>query len=138
MPITVLVPIIQEKRMTSKEIVEEAVAAILKDDRSYCDCRRSPFDGHDVNPPCETRIRVTEQVRLTLEIAEPYMQRGEPEIPKSKPQWAIFGASSLIDAEPIIPARFPSRESALAYIKEHFPSPQFLQVRGRTITGWAV
>lgn len=124
--------------MIPKLLVEEAVTAILKADQSYCECRRSPFDGHTYNPPCETRVRVTEQVLLTLGIAESYLQKSSSEINISKPQWAIFGASSPVDAEPIIPPRFSSRESAQTYIKDHFPSPQFLQVRSRTVTGWAV
>lgn len=124
--------------MIPKVVVEEAVTAILKTDRSYCDCRRSPFDGHSYHPPCETRVRVTEQVLLTLGIAESYLQKASSEMNASKPQWAVFGASSPLDAEPIIRPRFSSKEDALAYIKEHFLSPQFLQVRSRTVTGWSV
>lgn len=124
--------------MFSKETVEEAVAAILKMDRSYCECRRSPFDSHDVHPPCSTRTKVTEQVVLTLGIAETNLRKAASSTLSSKPQWAIFGVSSPVDSEPIIPPRFPSRESAQAYIKNHFPSPQFLQVRSRTVDGWAI
>lgn len=123
--------------MIPEAIVEEAVTAILKGEKGYCECRRNPADGHDVNPPCETRTRVTEQVRLTLEIAGSHLRKVDTETSSSKPQWGIFGTSSPVDAEPIIPPRFSSRESAQAYIKDHFPSPQFLQVRSRTVTGWA-
>jgi hypothetical protein len=119
--------------MIPKGTVEEAVTTILKTDRSHCEC---PVDGHSFNPPCETRIRVTEQVQLTLKIADTHLRRAS-EIQASKPQWAIFGVSSPVDAEPIIRPRFSSKEDALAYIKEHFLSPQFLQVRSRTVTGWA-
>lgn len=106
--------------MIPESVVEEAVVAILKGDTSS-----------------ESRIRVMEEVRLTLEIAETHLRKDEEANSVSKPQWAIFGASSPVDAEPIIPPRFSSRESAQTYIKDHFPSPQFLQVRSRTVTGWA-
>jgi hypothetical protein len=125
--------------MIPKDVVEDAVAAILKDDRSYCECRRSPFDGHDVNPPCATRIKVTEHVTLTLEIATAHLQNvaARAQTPTEKSQWGIFGVSSPAGAEPIIPARFPSREAALTYIRAHYPSPEFLEVRGKTLAGWS-
>lgn len=122
--------------MISKVVVEEAVDAILKGDKSYCECRRSPFDGHDVNPPCGTRIKVTEQVTLTLEIAAQHTSEEKPE-PVRKKQWAIFGKNSPADAKPIIRARFSSREAALTYVKENFPSSERVEVRGRSVSGWA-
>lgn len=57
-----------------REAIEKAVEAILKEDRDWCECRRSPFDKHDVNPPCKTRKQVTRQVEMTLDIIEPYIQ----------------------------------------------------------------
>jgi hypothetical protein len=126
------------RKMFSKEIVEEAVAAILKEDRSYCECRRSPFDGHDVNPPCPTRVRVTEQVRLTLEVVENHKQDNTANGEEPKSLWAIFGTRSGAWSDPITPARFSSKESAQKYIKDNYPNPEWLQVRRHTGTGWSV
>lgn len=123
--------------MFSKEIVEEAVAAILQEDRSYCECRRSPFDGHDVNPPCPTRVKVTAQVRLTLEIVENHKQIKALHGEETKSVWAIFGTRSGAWSDPITPARFPSKEAAQKYIKDRYPNPEWLQVRGQTGTGWS-
>lgn len=57
--------------MISHEAVEAAVEAFLKDDKSYCECRHSTLDKHDVNPPCSTRKRVAEQMASVLEAAAP-------------------------------------------------------------------
>lgn len=131
--------------MISEEVVKVTVDTILKGDSSYCECRRSPFDGHTYNPPCETLVKVTEQVRLTLEIAAAHLAKAaeaEIELPHGmkqaeKSQWGVFGVSSPVEAEPIIPARFSTRDSAQDYINRHFPSPQFLEPRGRNVTGWS-
>ena len=57
-------------------------------------------------------------------------------VPRS--QWAIFGERSPIDSEPIVPARFPSREAAQKYVKAHSSSLDKLEVRGLTDAGWLV
>ena len=118
--------------MTLREdIVAEVVAAILKGDRSYCDCRRSPFDGHDYNPPCETVKKVREQVRLTLDLAFPQFE-------SSRMIWAIFPAGSFEWSEPLfgLDKRFPTRDAAQAYVEEHLLHPESFEVRGRVVTGW--
>lgn len=44
-----------DEMMFSDEAVERVVKGMLsEDDGSWCECRRSPFDPHDVNPPCKT------------------------------------------------------------------------------------
>lgn len=59
------------KAIISNELVEEAVSIMLDKDRSYCECRRSPFDGHDYNPPCETVKETRVKMRLVLEQLAP-------------------------------------------------------------------
>lgn len=59
--------------MIPDEAVEAAVEAFLKDDKSYCECRHSTLDKHDVNPRCSTRKRVAAQMASALEAAEPRM-----------------------------------------------------------------
>jgi hypothetical protein len=115
-----------------KEVVEDIVAALLKDDRSYCECRRSPFDGHDVNPPCETRIRVTKQVELTLEMAFPRVETG-------RLMFAIFPAGSSDWSDPLLglDKRFQTREDAQTYLEERYSHPEDFEVRGRAVTGWS-
>lgn len=51
------------------EVVDNIVEALLGRDPSICECRRSPFDKHDVNPPCSTRKNMIEHVLTTLKMA---------------------------------------------------------------------
>lgn len=119
--------------ITSKEeIIEDAVRAILKGDGSYCECRRSPFDGHTYNPPCETLVRVTAQVRLTLEIALPHVEEG-------RLMFAIFPAGSREWSSPLLgqDKRFQTREEAQTYLEEHYShAPEEFEIRGRAVTAW--
>lgn len=39
----------------SRAQVIAASEVLLADDSGPCECRRSPFDKHNVNPPCSTR-----------------------------------------------------------------------------------
>lgn len=57
------------------EIVEAAVDRLLYKDTSYCDCRRSPFDRHDYNPPCETVREARIKMRQVLEEVAPMILR---------------------------------------------------------------
>jgi hypothetical protein len=53
--------------------VEAAADLIVQGDMGDCECRRSPYDKHDVNPPCSTRRRATRIARAALEAAAPHM-----------------------------------------------------------------
>jgi len=59
------------KAIISNELVEAAVDIMLKGDTSYCDCRRSPFDGHSYYPPCETVKETRVKMRSVLEALAP-------------------------------------------------------------------
>lgn len=59
------------KAKISDELVEAAVDVMLKGDRSWCECRRSPFDGHTYNPPCETLRETRAKMREVLEELAP-------------------------------------------------------------------
>lgn len=59
--------------MVSEAVIRETVEQLLKDDSSYCDCRRSPFDKHTVNPPCQTRNEMTKTVRKVVELTTPHI-----------------------------------------------------------------
>ncbi|WP_354214583.1 hypothetical protein [Arthrobacter sp. UYCo732] len=50
-----------------------ATDEFLRLDRKPCECRRSPFDKHTVNPPCQTRRHTTDQIRRALEAAAPLL-----------------------------------------------------------------
>lgn len=65
--------------MIPDEAVEAAVEAFLKDDASYCECRHSTLDKHDVNPPCSTRKRVTAQMASALKAALPLISKSAME-----------------------------------------------------------
>lgn len=47
----------------------ERAAEVLISGPEWCECRRSPFDKHDVNPPCPTRRQATELARAVLAAA---------------------------------------------------------------------
>ena len=49
--------------------VERAADILLQGDLSVCECRRSPLDKHDVNPPCSTRKAAIEKMRRVLSVA---------------------------------------------------------------------
>jgi len=55
------------------EAVEAAAAIIVQGDRGACECRRSIFDKHDVNPPCSTRSQAIRSARAALEAAAPHI-----------------------------------------------------------------
>lgn len=55
--------------MIPKETVHAVAEIILQGDMGMCECRRSPFDKHDVNPPCSTRILARETARAVLAAA---------------------------------------------------------------------
>ena len=54
--------------------VEAAAGLIVQGDMGDCECRRSPYDKHDVNPPCSTRRRAIRVARAALEAAAPHME----------------------------------------------------------------
>lgn len=54
------------------EVVDTIVETLLGLDSAVCECRRSPFDKHDVNPPCSTRRDMEYHVLLTLNLAAPH------------------------------------------------------------------
>jgi hypothetical protein len=49
--------------------VERAADILLQGDMGMCECRRSPFDKHDVNPPCSTRKDAIAKMRRVLAAA---------------------------------------------------------------------
>jgi len=53
----------------SNEAVEKAADLIVQGNTDYCECRRSPFDKHTVNPPCSTRRDAMRVARVVLEAA---------------------------------------------------------------------
>ena len=53
--------------------VEAAADLIVQGDMGDCECRRSPYDKHDVNPPCSTRRRAARVARAALEAAAPHL-----------------------------------------------------------------
>ena len=52
--------------MFSEEAIERATEVLLEGYQGWCHCRRSPFDKHDVNPPCATRVDATARVRAVV------------------------------------------------------------------------
>jgi hypothetical protein len=60
--------------MTPNDKAIQAVVEVLIAGPEWCECRHSPFDKHDVNPPCSTRRRATEQARAALEAAAPHLK----------------------------------------------------------------
>ena len=60
--------------MIPAEAVEAAADIIVQGDRGACECRRSMFDKHDVNPPCSTRRNALRVARAALEAAAPYIR----------------------------------------------------------------
>lgn len=59
--------------MIPEQAVQAAAEIILQGDTSLCECRHSPFDKHDVNPPCSTRKWATVKARRSLEAAAPFL-----------------------------------------------------------------
>jgi hypothetical protein len=49
------------------DAVERAVEVLLERWPEWCECRRSPFDKHNVNPPCNTRVKANAQVRAVVD-----------------------------------------------------------------------
>ena len=47
--------------MSMMDKAHAEIVSILTSGREWCECRRSPFDWHDVNPPCSTVLRAHEQ-----------------------------------------------------------------------------
>jgi hypothetical protein len=54
--------------MNRKEVLA-ASEVLLADDSGPCECRRSPFDKHNVNPPCSTRRHAEMLAEAMLEAA---------------------------------------------------------------------
>jgi hypothetical protein len=50
----------------SEEAIERAVEVLLERWPGWCECRRSPFDKHNVNPPCNTRVKANAQARAVV------------------------------------------------------------------------
>lgn len=48
---------------------EEAVEFMISGPE-WCPCRHSPYDKHDVNPPCETRVKATKQLKGIIAILQ--------------------------------------------------------------------
>lgn len=53
-------------RLVIDDATVERVSEILLQNFDWCECRRSPFDKHDVNPPCSTRVRARDSARAML------------------------------------------------------------------------
>lgn len=70
--------------MISDAAVEAAADMIVQGDRGACECRRSIFDKHDVNPPCSTRRQAIRTARAALEAAAPHLhappRRRDPDL----------------------------------------------------------
>ncbi|HEX9088161.1 MAG TPA: hypothetical protein VF867_11600 [Arthrobacter sp.] len=73
--------------------LDAAVEEFLRPDRSACECRRSPFDKHTVNPPCSTRRDVTTRMRAALEAAVPRLFAGVLELMGDPEHYDIYGPS---------------------------------------------
>lgn len=58
---------------TELDALEAAADAIAQDDGGACECRRSSYDKHDINPPCSGRRRAVRAARAALEAAAPYL-----------------------------------------------------------------
>lgn len=54
--------------MFTEENIQRAAEKLLADDLGYCECRRNPFDKHDVNPPCSSRRKAVQDVRAVVEV----------------------------------------------------------------------
>ena len=65
--------------MIPEAAVEAAAVIIVQGDRGACECRRSIFDKHDVNPPCSTRRQAIRTARAALEAALPILLSHERE-----------------------------------------------------------
>ena len=60
--------------MIPKETVDAMAEIILQGDMDVCICRRSPFDKHDINPPCPKRQWALGKARRVLEAAAPFLR----------------------------------------------------------------
>jgi hypothetical protein len=73
--------------------VEAAAEEFLRVDREPCECRRSPFDKHTINPPCSTRREVTARIRTALGAAAPHLFAGVLELMADPEHYDSYGPS---------------------------------------------
>lgn len=83
----------QDKAPLPAAAVEAAAEEFLRLDREPCECRRSPFDKHTVNPPCSTRRQVTTQMRAAMEAATPHLLAGVAALAEDPEHYDMFGPS---------------------------------------------
>lgn len=83
--------------MISEEAVNAAADVITQGDVSACECRRSIFDKHDVNPPCSTRRRAEMTALRALQAATQAIKDCEDRDSEALARAALEGAAAHMD-----------------------------------------
>lgn len=79
--------------MIPEAAVEAAAETVLQLEWAPCQCRRSPFDKHSVNPPCPTRREANVRMRAALEAAAPHLFAGVEALMADPEHYDSFGPS---------------------------------------------
>jgi hypothetical protein len=99
--------------MTTTSAVDAATEEFLRADRDACECRRSPFDKHDVNPPCSTRRDVRTRMQAALEAAAPHLFAGVVALMDDPEHYDYYGPSdgyvSVENLRKVIPGQGASQ-----------------------------
>lgn len=57
------------RKLVLDDATVERASEMLLDGYEWCQCRRSPFDKHDIYPPCSTRVLARQTARAVLAAA---------------------------------------------------------------------
>jgi hypothetical protein len=99
--------------MITDEMIKQAAEILLHGDLSYCECRRSPFDKHDVYPPCSSRRQALDKAERILEAAAPVIRA----------QALEEAAARIVTKEPVdywvehLPVQLGTQQAMSAWLK---------------------